>query len=495
MEWFWYICYVAVLIGLAGYGVHRLTIVYLYLRYGDQEPQPPKQWDELPVVTVQLPMFNELHVAERLLECVAKLDYPKDKLHIQVLDDSTDETIQIASAAVDKLKAQGFDADYVHRTDRTGFKAGALENGTVSAKGEYLLILDADFLPNPDLLQKTIQHFTDPEIALVQTRWGHLNRTYNTLTRVQAMFLDGHMELEQTARNRGGRFFTFNGTAGIWRKEAITDAGGWHHDTLTEDMDLSYRAQLKGWKFIFLNKVETPAELPVDMDGFKNQQHRWTKGSIQCCKKGLANIWRADIPLTTKLEATAHLTSNFAYLLLIALCFIIPNKTQPEALGDVAPWLINIPIFLFASGSVILFYLIAQKSLRPDSWMKEIKYLPLLLALGIGMSINNARAVLEAIFNQESAFVRTPKYGINKTKKTSSWKKSRYKALKSLNPFIELAFGVFFAIFVIKSFIEGSFIGGMLMLPFPVGFFYTSFSSIAQMLPSKPVAAEQEDSQ
>ncbi|MCP4816486.1 MAG: glycosyltransferase, partial [Planctomycetaceae bacterium] len=240
-----------------------------------------RKFDDLPLVTVQLPVFNEMHVVERLLTSVSKLDYPREKLQIQLLDDSTDETTEIARMEIEKLQERGFDAELIHRDDRTGFKAGALENGLDTAKGEYVFILDADFVPNPDVLRKTIHYFTDDEIGLIQTRWGHLNRNYNLLTRVQAMFLDGHLELEQTARNRSGRFFTFNGTGGIWRKKCITDAGGWEHDTLTEDMDLSYRAQLRNWRFIFLNEVETPAELPVDMDGFKSQQHRWTKGSIQ----------------------------------------------------------------------------------------------------------------------------------------------------------------------------------------------------------------------
>ena len=485
MEWFWYLCYISVLIGLAGYGFHRLTIIYLYLKHARTTPKPLKKWDELPLVTVQLPMFNELYVAERLLESVAKLDYPKDKLQIQVLDDSTDETVEIASAAVQKLVDQGFDATYIHRTDRTGFKAGALENGTKSAKGDFLFILDADFVPNADVIKKTIHHFTDEKIGMIQTRWGHINRNYNFLTRVQALFLDGHLELEQTARNRSGRFFTFNGTAGIWRKQCIEDAGGWHHETLTEDMDLSYRAQLKGWKFIFFNRVETPAELPVDMDGFKNQQHRWTKGSIQCCKKLLVRIWKSEFPLYVKLEATAHLTANFAYLLLIALCFLIPNARQPEALGPYAVYLINGPIFFFASVSVILFYLTSQLALHKEKWWKEIIYLPLLLALGIGMSINNARAVLEALFNHESGFVRTPKYGIakKKTEDTSAWKKSRYRALKNLNPIVEFAFGCFFTILIADAALSGNWASAVLLLPFPIGFFYCSVSSLIRLLP------------
>lgn len=478
----WYIAYVTVLIGLAGYGSHRLTIIYLYLKHSRNKPAPLREFKELPLVTIQLPVFNEMHVVDRLLDSVAKLDYPKDKMQIQLLDDSTDDTVNICREGIARLVADGFDADHIHRTDRTGYKAGALENGSQYAKGEYLFILDADFVPNPDVLLKTIHYFSDEKIGMIQTRWGHLNRTFNVLTRIQAMFLDGHLELEQTARNRSGRFFTFNGTAGIWRKSCIADAGGWEHDTLTEDMDLSYRAQLKGWRFIFLNDVETPAELPVDMDGFKSQQHRWTKGSIQVCKKVLPAIWKSKVPLFVKMEATAHLTSNFAYLLLICLCFLIyPNQHAPD-FGKMTAYIVNIPIFFFASVSVILFYMTSQKALRPDTWLKEVPYLPLLLALGIGMSITNAKAVMEALFNHQTAFIRTPKYGIEQ--KSSDWKKSSYKAIKSLTPIVEFLFGCFFLFVVIEAILDQRIASGILLLPFPVGFFYTSISSLARMLPS-----------
>lgn len=482
LKWSWYVAYVLVLLGLSGYGCHRLCIVYLYLRHSWCRPEVKQRFEELPLVTVQLPVFNELHVVERLLTSVARLDYPKDKLQIQLLDDSTDETTEIARVEIEKLREKGFDAVLIHREDRTGFKAGALENGLKTAKGEYVFILDADFVPNPDVLRETIHYFTDDQIGLIQTRWGHLNRNYNLLTRMQAMFLDGHLELEQTARNRSGRFFTFNGTGGIWRKKCIADAGGWEHDTLTEDMDLSYRAQLRNWRFIFLNEVETPAELPVDMDGFKSQQHRWTKGSIQCCKKVLPAIWRSRFPLHVKLEATAHLTSNFAWLLVMVLCFLIfPNtKYQPE----MSVWvkaLIHIPIFIFASGSVVFFYLMAQKALNPRGWWREIIYLPCLLALGIGMSINNARAVLEALLNMESGFVRTPKYGIEKKKvaQQSAVRKRRYKAIKSVTPVLEFLFGVFFLFVLLDALFSGNLVSFIFLLPFPIGFFYTSLSSFA----------------
>ncbi|WP_367874777.1 cellulose synthase family protein [Luteolibacter sp. Populi] len=486
----WYASYVIVLIGLAGFGFHRLCIVFLYLKHSRKHPVPREIFTDLPLVTIQLPVFNEMHVVDRLLDSVAKLDYPQDKLQIQVLDDSTDETTEICRKGVERLRAQGFDAEMIHRDDRTGYKAGALEHGTQFAKGELLFILDADFVPNPDVLLKTVHYFSDEGIGMIQTRWGHLNRTFNVLTRIQAMFLDGHLELEQTARNRSGRFFTFNGTAGIWRKSCIADAGGWEHDTLTEDMDLSYRAQLKGWRFIFLNEVETPAELPVDMDGFKSQQHRWTKGSIQVCKKVLPAIWKSKVPLYVKMEATAHLTSNFAYLLLICLCFLIyPNQQAAPDFGSWTIYVINIPIFFFASVSVVVFYITAQRALRPDAWWKELPYLPLLLALGIGMSINNAKAVIEALFNHQSGFVRTPKYGVGQMAK-ADWKKSSYKAMKTLTPVVELMFGFFFLFVVVEAAMKNNWLSAILLLPFPVGFFYTSLSSMARLLPSGRVPSD-----
>jgi cellulose synthase/poly-beta-1,6-N-acetylglucosamine synthase-like glycosyltransferase len=492
MNLIWYVSYFLVLIGLAGYGFHRLTTLYLYLKHRGDTPEPLGRFDELPVITMQLPVFNEMHVVERLMGHIANLDYPKDKLQIQLLDDSTDESTEICRQQVQRLVELGFDAEYIHRTDRTGFKAGALENGTKTAKGEFLFILDADFAPDPGVLRDTIHFFTDPKVGMIQTRWGHLNRDYNMLTRIQAMFLDGHLELEQTARNRSGRFFTFNGTGGMWRKSCIDDAGGWHHDTLTEDMDLSYRAQLKGWRFVFLKDIETPAELPVDMDGFKSQQHRWTKGSIQCCKKCLVDIWKSGYPLKCKLEATAHLTSNFAYLLLIVLCFLLYPKQQFYPQWEFLqkyPWIehfLNVPIFFFGSVSVALFYLMAQKALRPKEWYKEIFLLPVLLALGIGMSVNNAKAVIEALLNHETGFVRTPKYGVgeNKAAAASAVKSSRYKTMKSLVPFLELTFALFFSIVVIANAVDGKYLTAILLCPFPIGFYYTSIPSLHRMMPN-----------
>lgn len=486
-DFIWFLCYVLVLVGLAGYGFHRLMIVCLYWKNVRKTPKPKSQFDELPLVTVQLPMYNEMFVVDRLLESIAALDYPKDKLEIQVLDDSTDGTTEICMQKTAELRERGFDAVCLHRTDRTGFKAGALEEATKVAKGEYLFILDADFQPEPDVLKQMIHYFTDDNVGLVQTRWGHINREFNLLTRVQGMFLDGHFVMEQTARNRSGRFFTFNGTAGMWRKSTIFDAGGWDHDTLTEDMDISYRAQMKGWHFVFLNDVVTPAELPVDMDGFKAQQHRWTKGSIQVCQKMLFDIWRSSAPLKAKMEATTHLTANYAYLLLVLLCVLI----YPVAMGHFQPLTssnyvlaMNVSLFFFASVAVCIFYVSAQIAIRPRTWWKELPYLPILLALGIGMAVNNAKAVLEAIFGHQSEFVRTPKYGIDQKldKKAAKTRKNGYKAIKSvLIPVLELAFGIFFLMMIGTMVMHGNFISAILMSPF-LGFFYTSFCSIGKMI-------------
>ncbi len=491
MDVIWTVCYLSVLIGLSGYGLHRYFIVYLFLKNRNRPPQPLAHFDELPVVTVQLPLFNEIYVVERLLKAVSELDYPRDRLQIQVLDDSTDETRDVTKSCVERLVARGFDVELLHRPDRVGFKAGALEVGLDSARGDFVCILDADFIPQPELLQKTVHFFTDPKVGMIQTRWGHINRSYSLLTRVQAMFLDGHLLLEQVARSRSGRFFNFNGTAGLWRKSCIQKSGGWQHDTLTEDLDLSYRAQLAGWKFVFLTDVVTPAELPVDMNGFKSQQHRWTKGSIQTCKKLLPRIWRSELPLPIKIEATGHLTSNFAYLLLASLCVLLhPSLGGPQS-GWLRIFLIDVPIFLTASLSVAVFYICAQRELHPRTWMKDILLLPALLALGVGLSINNARAVLEAVFNHQSEFKRTPKYGIEH--KAQAWRSCRYMPLKSLLPIIEIGFAAYFSYFVYYACAHGQYLTLPFLILFQMGFLYVALTSVAQWWPRFILAGSRED--
>src|SRR6266550_2448409 len=476
----WTVCYLSVLIGLSAYGIHRYFIIYLYLKNRKRAPVPPHHFEQLPKVTMQLPIFNEVYVAERLLRSVSEVDYPRELLEIQVLDDSTDETREITASCAEELRQRGLNVQLIHRVDRTGFKAGALATGLAAAEGEFLCILDADFVPEKDLLKRTIHFFTDPKIGMIQTRWGHLNRGYSLLTRMQAIFLDGHLLLEQTARSRSGRFFNFNGTAGLWRRTCIEQGGGWQHDTLCEDLDLSYRAQLEGWKFIFLSGVVTPAELPVDMNGFKSQQHRWTKGSIQTCKKLLPTIWRSNLPFAIKLEATGHLTSNFAYLLLASLCVLLhPSTGGPQ--GWARTLLLDVPIFLTASVSVAVFYICAQRELHPRTWMKEILLLPCLLALGVGLSLNNARAVLEAVFNHKSAFARTPKYGIER--KAQPWRNCRYMPLKSVLPAAEMFFAVYFSYFVWYAIEHRQFLSVPFLLMFQFGFLYVSFCSVIQWLP------------
>lgn len=474
-EWeriIWMTSYVLVFAGLSLFGAHRIKVLFLYWKHRRDEPVPVRQFAELPKVTVQLPLFNEMHVTERLLKAVAALDYPRNKLQIQVLDDSTDESAELSKQLSASLAAQGYDIEYRHRVNRQGFKAGALDEAMPTAKGEFIAIFDADFVPPPDLLNKMIHHFTDEKVGLVQARWGHINRDYSLLTRLQAMFLDGHLILEQTARSRHGEFLNFNGTAGIWRAAVIAESGGWQHDTLTEDLDLSYRSQLRGWKFIYLKDVVVPAELPPDMDGFKSQQHRWTKGSIQVWRKMVAEVWRSDIPLPLKLEATAHLGSNFAYLL--TLCTLVLMYPANFMFGSswMKALLVDLPVFFFASLSVVVFYITAQAA-QFKGWWKTLPYLPLLLGLGIGMSINNGKAVLEALMGQESDFVRTPKYGVN-TQAEARRQKPKYAASKSLVLWIEAILAVYFGGLMALAAARGQWFS----LPF-LGLFFFGFAYVA----------------
>src|SRR6478609_2545490 len=396
--------YFFVLVILAVYGWHRYYLVYLYMKNKDRVPVPNGTLASLPPVTIQLPIYNEMYVADRLIEAVCQLDYPRELLEIQVLDDSTDETRSVAERAVRRNAAQGIDIKYLHRADRFGYKAGALEAGLQVATGQFVAIFDADFIPTVDFLRRTVPFFADPKVAMVQARWGHINQDYSLLTKVQSILLDAHFVLEHGGRNRSGHFFNFNGTAGIWRREAIVDAGGWQHDTLTEDLDLSYRAQLRGWQFIFLPDLIAPAEVPVEMNSFKSQQHRWAKGSIQTCLKLLPEILRANVPLSTKAEAFFHLTANFNYPLMVVLSILIfPSMVIRYNMGWYEMLLIDVPLFFAATFSVCNFYMVCQREIHRD-WVARIKYLPFLMSIGIGLSINNSRAVFEAIFNKQTEF-------------------------------------------------------------------------------------------
>ncbi len=472
----WNLCYLAVLIGLTGYGLHRCCIIGLFLKHRKNIPRPVSHFSELPSVTIQLPLYNEACVAGRLIRAVSELDYPSEKLVIQVLDDSTDETTEVVAEAVAELQQQGLRISHIRRGSREGFKAGALAHGMILGTSDLIFILDADFVPPPDILRKTVDFFTDPGIGLVQMRWGHLNRKQSLLTRLQAMFLDGHLLLEQTARCHSGRFFNFNGTAGIWRRTAIENAGGWHADTLTEDLDLSYRAQLKGWRFLFLPDLVIPAELPEEMNGFKTQQKRWTKGSIQTCLKILPKVWSAPVSLIIKLEATAHLTSNFGYLLLVLMCVL----TLPHALGPkqsaLYSLLVDLPIFLATTVSIAAFYIVAQRHLNPSGWKRDLLLLPMLLALATGMSINNSLGVLEALFRQTGEFTRTPKSGNAST--VSSKPKARYNPVRSLIPAIELLFALYFAYCTWNAWTHSQWMSIPFLLMFLAGFLYVAWNSL-----------------
>jgi cellulose synthase/poly-beta-1,6-N-acetylglucosamine synthase-like glycosyltransferase len=470
--------YLVVLTILGVYGFHRSHLLYLYWRHRKATPKPMKKFEELPMVTVQLPMFNEMYVADRLLEGIACLDYPKDKLEIQVLDDSTDETTSIAAKKVAELVERGYDATYVHRTDRTGYKAGALENGLRFNKGDFTLVFDADFVPTPSIIKDLIHYFTNPKVGMVQARWGHLNRDYSMLTRVQSMMLDGHFVIEHIARNRSGRFFNFNGTAGIWRKSAIVDAGGWQHDTLTEDMDLSFRAQLRGWEFIYVPDAIAPAEIPCEMNSFKSQQFRWAKGSAQTAKKLLPIVLRAKIPFKVKLEAVFHLTNNFAYVFIVILaCLQLPNMLLRKHLDIPELLLLDVPLFAATSGSIVLFYMTTHRVLYKDLW-EAVRRLPLMMALGIGLSINNARAVMEGLFGGESEFVRTPKHGV--TGNTQNWSKKTYKAGKTFATLVEVAFGLYFVFTIGLAVVTGSWMSIPFLVLFMVGFLYVGGLSLYQ---------------
>jgi len=479
------VSYFFVLSILGIYGWHRYFIVYQYMKHRDQVPGPPPPMDEWPVVTVQLPIFNEMYVVDRLIETICELDYPKELLEIQVLDDSTDETREIAELAVRRQVARGFDVKYLHRTDRTGYKAGALDAGLKVARGEFIAIFDADFVPPADFLRRTVPYFNNSRIAVVQARWGHLNQSYSLLTRVQAVLLDGHFVLEHGGRNRSGCFFNFNGTAGVWRRTAIDDAGGWQHDTLTEDLDLSYRAQLKGWKFLFLPDLVTPAEVPVEMNAFKSQQHRWAKGSIQTCRKLLPYILLSDLPLKVKVEAFFHLTANFNYLLMIVLSLLMfPAMVFRYEMGWTEMLLIDVPLFMAATLSVFNFYLISQREAYPD-WKTRIRTLPLVMAIGIGLAVNNSKAVLEALFGEPGEFTRTPKYGIER--RQDDWTHKKYHQSMPIQPIVEVGFGLYFTVTVFYALANGIYGTLPFLILFQFGYLYMGLTSIMQQMRSDEV--------
>ena len=475
--------YFIVLLVLAMYGMHRYALLYNYFVYRKNIPALPPAVANWPKVTIQLPIFNERYVIERLVDAVAQFDYPRELLDIQVLDDSTDETQQVARACVERHAAEGLPIVYIHRTNRQGFKAGALENGLRTARGEFVAIFDADFIPQADFLRRTIPYFLDPNggggIGMVQARWTYLNSDYSLLTRVETILLDGHFVIEHGGRSRRGTFFNFNGTAGVWRRSAIDAAGGWEHDTLTEDTDLSYRAQLKGWKFLYLPDIECASELPVDMNGFKAQQARWAKGLMQTAKKILPKVFRADVPWHIKSEAFFHLTANISYPLMVLLStMLLPAMIVRFYQGWFQMLVIDLPLFLASTCSISSFYLAAQKELRPKSWLTTFLYMPFVMATGIGLSVRNAQAVLEALAGKKTEFTRTPKFKIEG--KSGTFAAKKYTNKSGWMPYFEVALGLYFALAVLYAFRNENYATTPFLLLFVWGYLYTGFMSLSQ---------------
>src|SRR4051794_771348 len=398
-DWAILVPYFVLLTILSVYGIHRYEMIRGYLKAkkrAQNTPQP--QFEHLPRVTIQLPLYNEKFVVERLVEETLKMDYPRELLQIQVLDDSTDETHPFTEALVARYQALGHPIEYRHRNNRHGYKAGALQEGLETATGEFVAVFDADFLPPTDFLMRAIHPFADPKVGVVQTRWTYLNRHYNVLTEVEAMLLDGHFVLEHGARAGEGLFFNFNGTAGILRRSMIEDAGGWQHDTLTEDSDLSYRAQVKGWKFVYIPGVECPSELPVDMNGFQVQQSRWSKGLTQVAIKLLPSILKADVPRRVKMEAIFHLTPNISYpLMILVSALMLPVMVVRFYVGWVQMLLVDMPLIIASFWSITAFYMLAHRELYPKTWKRGIFFIPVLMAAGVALTISNTRAVLEAL--------------------------------------------------------------------------------------------------
>jgi cellulose synthase/poly-beta-1,6-N-acetylglucosamine synthase-like glycosyltransferase len=474
--------YFLVMTILAVYGIHRYALVYNYYKNRKRIAGPPPEISAWPRVTVQLPIYNEKYVIERLVEAIAAFDYPRELLDIQVLDDSTDETQEVAANCVERYRQLGVPISYIHRDNREGFKAGALQEGLKSARGEFVAIFDADFIPPADFLRRTVPYFVDEKLAMVQTRWSYINRHYSALTEVEAILLDGHFVIEHSSRFRTGLFFNFNGTAGIWRRIAIEDAGGWQHDTLTEDTDLSYRAQLRGWHFTYLPEIDCPSELPVEMNAFKSQQARWAKGLMQTAKKILPRVLRSEMPAAVKAEAVFHLTANISYPLMVFMSIILlPAMIVRFYQGWVQVLIIDLPLFLASTCSISSFYLAAERALYPKTWKRTFLYLPFVMAVGIGLSVRNAMAVIEAVAGVKSEFVRTPKYRVEAgAQGAGAWAKKKYHKSAGWMPFAEVGLGLYFAGAVFYALQNENYATVPFLLLFVWGYLYTGLMSLAQ---------------
>ena len=458
-----------------GFESSRLMMVYYFLRHCKRRNQPPPSRFDWPAVTVQLPVYNELYVIRRLIHATCGIRYPKQKLEIQVLDDSSDETTIVIEECVTEMRGRGFDIQHFRRATRKGFKAGALKYGLERAEGEFIAVFDADFVPGEDFLERTLPFFCDPRIGMVQTRWEHLNSEYSLLTRVQAVALDAHFVIEQAMRNISGFFINFTGTGGIWRKSCILDAGNWEGDTLTEDLDLSYRAQLRGWKFKFLSEVTSPAELPTEINALKTQQFRWTKGAIETARKILPRVWRSKLPLLQKLHSTTHLGNNIVYpLVLLASILNVPLVFIKHG-GSSTTYFVVMFAFAFTMVGWFLFYFCSQKEIRGD-WRKRVLVLPILLAGSMGFSVNNTQAVVEGLLKIKSEFVRTPKYQI--VGRGESWWTRKY-VLQSIHysSYVELLLALYCMGGAVLSIYLQEYSAIPFQLMFALGFGYVSLFS------------------
>jgi len=478
-DWAMLVPYFAVLLVLSCYGLHRYEMIRGYWKHRKELPEtPPQKFERLPRVTVQLPVYNERYVVERLLEEAVKIDYPRELLQIQVLDDSTDDTHPFTQRLVSEYQAGGLPIEYIHRSNRQGYKAGALQNGLKTATGEIVAIFDADFLPPADFLQRTIHFFADPKVGMVQTRWAYLNRHYNVLTEVQAMLLDGHFVLEHVARSGGGLFFNFNGTAGLLRRSMIEDAGGWQHDTLTEDSDLSYRAQLKGWKFVYTPSIECLSELPVETYGFQVQQSRWAKGLTQVAKKLLPSILRSPLPWRVKLEAFFHLTPNISYpLMIVVTALMLPVMIVRFYMGWFQMLVIDLPLIAASFWSISAFYVIAHRELFPKTWKRSLLFLPALMAAGVALTIINSRAVIEALIGYQTGFARTPKYAIGGDQKVRL-ANIKYRWRSGWLPYAELGVGTFFLWMVVFAIESYNFLAIPFLLLFVGGYYWAGCTTL-----------------
>ncbi|KCZ72335.1 glycosyl transferase [Candidatus Methanoperedens nitroreducens] len=464
--------YTMTVVALSIYGSNNLLFAYLHSKR--KKEKPPDTPSSYPAVTIQLPVYNEFYVVERLIRKVADMDYPIEKLEIQVLDDSTDETTEIIQGCINELGSRGLNIHLLRRPTREGYKAGALQEGLKHAQGEFIAIFDADFLPDPDFLKKCIPYFSDPTVGMVQTRWGHINEDYSLLTRALSIGIDGHFQIEQSTRYSAGLFFNFNGTAGIWRRKCIEDSGGWQADTLAEDLDLSYRAQLQGWRMIFLDDVVSPAEVPVQINAFKRQQFRWAKGSIQCAKKLLPEVAKSDASVFRKIETLLHLTYYSVHPMMVVLLLLsLPLITFSNTIFSYFKFL------AFGTLGPLVMYTLSQMELY-ENWWRRLVYLPMLTVLGIGISASSTIAVVEALLNRKGAFLRTPKFGIER--RADRWDTKKYRLSFPFTTILELSLGIYALAALYISITTGSYFLVPFLVLYALGYFYIAGLTVLHSL-------------